>query len=148
MSLIQQIDTDIKNAMKSREADKLSALRMLKAACTHEAIQKKKNELDDNEIMTVIQKQAKQRKESIESFKSAGRNEQAAKEEQELVILSAYLPKQLSEDELKTLIKEVIAKVNASTKADLGKVMKELTPLTKGKADGKLVTDLVSKSLA
>lgn len=147
MPLNAQIDEEIKNAMKSKEMDKLSTLRMLKSAITNEAINKKKNNLEDSEIMDVIQKQVKQRKESIESFKTAGRTELAQKEERELTVLQSYLPKQLSEPEIKTIIQKAMESTGSKTKADMGKVMKVVTPETKGRADGKMVSELVQSML-
>ncbi len=147
MSLSDQIENDLKHAMKSKQAETLSVLRMLKAATINEAIQKKKDKLEDSEIMDVIQKQAKQRKESIESFKSAGRNELAAKEENELAILQAYLPKQLSENDLREVIQKAIQESGAKSKADMGKVMKLVMPAVKGRADGKQVNEVAAKLL-
>ena len=147
MSLSVKIDEEIKLSMKAKDMDKLSTLRMLKSAITNDAINKKKNDLEDAEIMDVIQKQVKQRKESIESFKTAGRTELAQKEERELAVLQSYLPKQLTETEIKSIIQKAMASTGAKSKADMGKVMKAVTPETKGRADGKLVSDLVQSML-
>lgn len=136
MGILDRIDSDIKTAMKSKEVERLSTLRMAKAAITNTAIAKKKELLEDSEILEVLEKQAKQRKESFDSFTQAGRTELAQKEQRELVILQEYLPKQLSEAEISELAKVAIQKSGAVGPNDLGKVMKELMPQVKGKADG------------
>lgn len=141
------IESDFLTAMKARDAEKLSVLRMLKAAVTHYKIDKKKEDLSDEEIFEILQKQVKQRRESIESFEKAGRTELAEKEKREASLLTAYLPKQLSAQEITANASEVIAKVGAKSKADTGRVMKELMPLVKGKADGKAVNEILSKLL-
>ena len=107
-----------------------------------------KNELDDADELDVMQKQAKQRRESIESFDKGGRPELAAKEKAELTVLEAYLPKQMSDDELAAVCKDTIAKTQAKGAADMGKVMKELMPLVKGKADGRRVQDTLKALLS
>ncbi len=148
MPLMDQIELNLKEAMKSKEAEVLSTLRMLKAAILNEAIRTQKDKLDDAAILDIIQKQAKQRRESIASFVTAGRTELAAKEERELLILQKYMPAQLSEAELRTLIQKTMTECGASTKADQGKLMKALMPLVKGKADGQTVNRLVGSLLA
>ncbi|MSR76963.1 MAG: GatB/YqeY domain-containing protein [Candidatus Omnitrophica bacterium] len=147
MSLNLRIDDEIKQAMKSRNADALSTLRMLKSAIMNDAINKKKNQLEDTEILEIIQKQVKQRRESIDSFKAAARIELAQKEEREIEVLQTYLPKQLSEAEIKNLVEKAIASTGATKKTELGKIMKVLMPDTKGRADGKVVSDLAQSML-
>jgi hypothetical protein len=148
MSLISSLESDYITAMKAKDADKVSVLRMVKAACGHAAIEKKKNQLDDAETVDVIRKQVKQRRESQESFEKAGRKDLAEKEARELAILQAYLPKELSDEEIKAFIQQAKQKSGAATKADMGKLMKELMPLVKGKADGRRVNDLVNSMLS
>ncbi len=134
--LMQSFNEEIKNAMRAKDEVKLGVLRMVKTAMNNAAIAKSKNELEDAEELDVIQKQAKQRRESIDSFEKGGRVELAAKEKLELAVLEAYLPKQMSDDEIKAVCQSVIAKVGAKSAAEMGAIMKGLMPLVKGKADG------------
>lgn len=137
MNLAAQIEADLVSAMKAKDALRVSCLRMLKSAAGYYKIEKKKEVLEDQDFMDLLQKQVKQRKESFESYEKAGRRDLAEKEAGELAILQGYLPKELTDEELGTLVREVIAQTGAKTKADLGRVMKELVPLLKGRADGK-----------
>lgn len=147
MTLQEQLNQDLISAMKAKDADKVSTLRIAKAALTHLSIEKKKDTLNDEEVLAVLQKQLKQRKESIESFEKGGRTELAQKEKAEASILEIYLPKQLADSELSSIIKQTIEKTGSKTKADSGRLMKELMPLVKGKADGKRVSDIVNQLL-
>ncbi len=144
--LMQSFNEEIKNAMRAKDEVKLGVLRMVKTAMNNAAIAKSKDQLDDAEELDVVQKQAKQRRESIDSFEKGGRAELAAKEKAELAVLEAYLPKQMSDDEIKAVCQSVIAKVGAKSAADTGAIMKELMPLVKGKADGGRVQTIL-KSL-
>ncbi len=146
--LLLLLNEDIKNAMRAKDELKLTVLRMAKTAINNAAIAKSKNELEDADELEVMQKQAKQRRESIESFEKGGRAELAAKEKAELTVLETYLPKQMSDEELSTICKETIAKTQAKGAADMGKVMKELMPLVKGKADGRRVQDALKSLLS
>ena len=147
-NLDQKIQEDLVQAMKNKDADRLTVLRMLKSTLTNTKIQKKRETLEDAEILEVLQKQAKQRKESIESFEKAGRAELADKEKREYDILLKYLPEQLSDAEIKALAEKAIKATGVSVKADMGKVMKELMPSVKGKADGKKVNEILSSLLS
>ena len=147
MPLEQILEKDLIAAMKAREAEKLGVLRMLKTALTNTKIQKKKETLEDAEVLEVIQKQAKQRQESMESFRQAGRQDLLAKEEAEFAILSQYLPAQMSDDEIRAAVQKAIETTGAKTKADMGRLTKELMPVVKGKADGKRVNEVVSSLL-
>ena len=147
MKLEETLENDLHQAMKAKDADKLSVLRMVKAALINYKIEKKKESLADEDVVEIVQKQAKQRRESIESFEKASRKDLADKEKKELSILEIYLPKQLSDAEIKTLAQQVIAKTGAKTKAEMGKVMKDLMPLVKGKADGKKVNEILGALL-
>ncbi len=118
------LNEEIKNAMRAKDETKLMVLRMVKTAMNNAAIAKSKNDLDDTEELEVIQKQAKQRRESIDSFEKAGRAELAAKEKAELAVLEGYLPKQMNDDEIRDVCRQVIAKTQAAGAADSGKVMK------------------------
>ena len=128
MTLPERIDSDLKDAMRAKDAAKLGVLRMLKSAIKYSAIEKAgaESQLDDAEASQVIRKQVKQRQDSIESFEKGGRPELAAKEKEELAILNAYLPKGLEADELTALVRETIAEVGATSKAQMGAVMKAL----------------------
>ena len=130
MSLQQQIDSDLKDAMRAKDATRLGVLRMLKSALKYAAIEKSgaEAELNDAEAVQVIRKQVKQRQDSIESFEKGGRMELAAKEKEELKILGGYLPQQLSADELSKIVRDAIASVGATSKAQMGLVMKGCRP--------------------
>ena len=149
MTLPERIDSELKDAMRAKDASKLGVLRMLKAAIKNAAIEKggASAMLDDAESTQVIRKQVKQRQDSIESFEKGGRPELAAKEKEELVILNAYLPQQMSADELAQAVKEVIAAVGATSRAEMGAVMKELQTKLAGRADGKSLSQEVQRQL-
>jgi len=147
MTLPERIDADLKDAMRAREAGKLSVLRGLKSALKYAAIEKADAALDDAAAVQVIRKQVKQRQDSIESFEKGGRPELAAKEKEELEILNAYLPKGLSAEELSALVRETIAEVGATSKAQMGAVMKTLQAKVAGRADGKTLSAEVQRQL-
>ena len=147
MTLPERIDADLKDAMRAREAGKLSVLRGLKSALKYAAIEKADAALDDAAAVQVIRKQVKQRQDSIESFEKGGRPELAAKEKEELEILNAYLPKGLSAEELSALVRETIAEVGATSKAQMGAVMKALQAKVAGRADGKTLSSEVQRQL-
>src|SRR5256885_6314992 len=138
MTLQQSVDSDLKEAMRAKDAAKLGVLRMLKSALKYAAIAKSGAEADlsDAEAVQVIRKQAKQRQDSIESFEKGGRAELAEKEKEELAILKSYLPQAMSPDELVTVVRETIAEINATSKAQMGAVMKGLQAKVAGRADG------------
>lgn len=147
MSLATQLDQDLVSAMKAKDADKLIVLRAVKTALTNFKIDKKRENLEEGEILDILQKQAKQRKESIDSFEKAGRKDLADKERKELAVLQAYMPKELTDAEIKTLAEKAIAESGAKSKKDLGLVMKVLMPWVKGKADGKKVNEILGSLL-
>jgi uncharacterized protein YqeY len=148
MTLPERIDADLKDAMRAKDAGRLGVLRMLKSALKYAAIEKSADDqLDEAAASQVIRKQVKQRQDSIESFEKGGRPELAAKEKEELEILNAYLPKGLSADELTALVRETIAEVGASSKAQMGAVMKALQAKVAGRADGKTLSQEVSRQL-
>ncbi|HZE13477.1 MAG TPA: GatB/YqeY domain-containing protein [Chthoniobacterales bacterium] len=147
MTLPEQIDADLKDAMRARNAEKLAVLRGLKSALKYAAIEKSDEALDDAAAVQVIRKQVKQRQDSIESFEKGGRPELAAKEKAELEILNGYLPKGLSSEELAALVRETIAEVGATSKAQMGAVMKTLQAKTAGRADGRALSAEVQKQL-
>jgi uncharacterized protein len=149
MTLYQRIDSDLKDAMRAKDALRLGVLRMLKSALKYGAIEKSgaDAELNDVDGAQVIRKQAKQRQDSIESFEKGGRPELAEKEKVELAILNSYLPKQMDPEELAKMVRETIAEVGATSKAQMGAVMKALQEKTAGRADGKTLSQEVQKQL-
>src|SRR6201986_3198645 len=124
MTLAEQIDADLKDAMRAKEAGKLSVLRGLKSALKYAAIEKADAALDDAAAVQVIRKQVKQRQDSIESFEKGGRPELAEKEKKELAILNGYLPQPMSADEISKVVRETIAEAGATSRAQMGGVMK------------------------
>ena len=148
--LYDTIMTDRKEAMKSHDKETLSTLRFLKSAIDLFKINNKMDRTEspnDDTVIEVVSKQVKTHKESIEEFKKAGRDDLVENLLKEVQILSKYLPEQLSEDEVRSKIDEVISSIEATSIKDMGKVMKELTPLFKGKADMKLVNTIVKEKL-
>ena len=146
--LEEKIFNDYKEAMKSRDKLKSSVLSFLRAAMINTAMEKKKKNLDDNDCLAVIKKQIKQRQDSIEQFQKGNRQDLAGKEIKELEILKSYLPPELSEEEIKKIIEEAIIVTGAQGIKDMGKAMKEVTAKVAGRADGKLVSDLVRQKLS
>ena len=148
--LYDTIMTDMKEAMKSHDKETLSTLRFLKSAIDLFKINNKMDRTEspnDDTVIEVVSKQVKTHKESIEEFKKAGRDDLVENLLKEVQVLSKYLPEQLSEDEVRSKIDEVISSIEATSIKDMGKVMKELTPLFKGKADMKLVNTIVKEKL-
>jgi uncharacterized protein len=150
MTVIERVDSDLKEAMRAKDATRLGVLRMLKSALKYAAIAKSgaEAELNDAEAAQVIRKQAKQRQDSIESFEKGGRTELADKEREELSILNAYLPQQMNADELTKVVRETIAEVGATSKAQMGAVMKALQAKVAGRVDGKTLSTEVQKQLS
>lgn len=147
MTLEHKVHDDYKEAMKSRDALKSSVLSFLRAEVLNTAVAKKKNNLDDSEVIAVIKKQIKQRQDSIEQFTRGERLEMAQKEQKEMDILKGYLPPELPQEELKKIIAQVIAETGAAGIKDMGKVMKEVGARVAGQADNKTVSDLVRQAL-
>ena len=149
MTLQQRVDSDLKEAMRAKDGTKLGVLRMLKSALKYAAIEKSgaEAELSDAEAIQVIRKQAKQRQDSIESFEKGGRAELADKEKEELAILNTYLPQGITPDELAKVVRETIAELGATSKAQMGAVMKALQAKVGGRADGKTLSSEVQKQL-
>ena len=142
--LAERLETDIKEAMKSKDVSKLETLRMLKAAINNYLIEKKKDKADDSEVLGLIQKQVKLRQDSIEGFQKGGRKDLVDKETREKSILEAYLPKPLADGELQALVQKVVKETGAKTKADMGKAMKEVMAQAQGRADGKRISQVLS----
>lgn len=145
----QKLQEELKQSMLARNELKTSVLRMLLSAINYYEIQKggAGYQASEEDIMTVMQNQAKQRRDSIEQFKIANRQELVDKETKELEILSVYLPEQMGEAEITTLVKEAITQTGANGVADMGKLMGALMPKVKGKADGNLVSTIVKREL-
>ncbi len=146
--LEEKILNDYKTAMKARDSLKSSVLSCLRAEMMNTALAKKKNNLDDNEIIAVIKKQVKQHQDSIEQFNKGSRPDLAQKEAKELEILQAYLPAQVSTEELKKIVDEIIAATGACGPKDMGKVMKEAMARLGASADSKALSDLVKEKLS
>jgi hypothetical protein len=148
MTLQERIDADLMDAMRAKNASRLAVLRMLKSALKYAAIEKSGDGPVDDAVATqVIRKQVKQRQDSIESFEKGGRPELAAKEKEELEMLNAYLPKGLSAEELTALVRETIAEAGATSRAQMGAVMKALQAKVAGRADGRALSAEVQKQL-
>lgn len=147
MTLLEQLNTDIKQAMKDKDKDKLGVIRMVKASLQNEAIKQSKDTLSMDDELTVLSRELKQRKDSLQEFKAAGRDDLVAKLDVEINVLQAYMPKQLSEKELDEIVQNTIQEVNATSKKDMGKVMSAIMPKVKGKADGSAINKLVLKHL-
>jgi len=148
--LKQQLQEELKQSMLAKDPLRTSTLRMLLSAINYAEIQKggANYEATDEDVLAVIQKEAKQRRDSIVAFEQGGRQEMADKEKQELEILQSYLPEQMSEEEIKKLVDEAIAQTGASSMQDIGKVMGALMPKVKGKADGGVVNKIVREKLS
>jgi len=145
----QQLQDDLRKSVLAREELKTSVLRLLLSAINYYEIQKggAGYEATEEDVLSVIQSQAKQRRDSIEEFKKANRQELVDKETKELEILGTYLPAQMGEEEITKLVTEAISQTGATSMADMGKVMGALMPKVKGKADGNLVSSIVKKEL-
>ena len=146
MSLVEKIRADLTEAMKAREAERTSVLRMIQSALKYEQIEKG-HELSDEEVAVVLRKAAKQRHDSIEQFEKGGRSDLADKEKSELKLLEVYLPKGMSDEEVESAVRAIIESTGATSKKDSGKVMKEVMAKFKGVVDGKKVQEIVGRLL-
>ena len=147
MSIKEQLMADIKSAMKNKESDKLATLRFLHSAIKNKEIEVRPKELTEDDVLSVIKKMVKQRKDSIEQYERAGRQDLADKEKAELVFMNTYLPEQLSEEKVLSIVKETITELGAKDMKDMGKVMQAVLTKTGGAADNKVVSQLVKQSL-
>lgn len=147
MNMYERIESELKEAMRNKDSLKLSVLRMLMAAIKNTEIAKKVKKLDDGEVIQIIQKTIKEHKESIAQFEKGGRADLVNKEAAEMEILQKYVPQQMSQDEVLIIVRTTVQEMGAVTKADTGKVMKAVMDKVKGKADGKLVSQLVMSLL-
>ena len=146
MDLKEQLNSDYKESLKAREKLKVSTIRLMLSEIKYAEIAKR-DELSEEELLGVISREARKRKESIEEFAKGGRQDLVDKEKYELSVIEAYLPQQLSEQEVRRMIEGAITEVGASSPGDLGKVMSTLMPRLKGKADGKQVNQIVREML-
>jgi uncharacterized protein YqeY len=147
MSLQQRVTDELKSSMLARQTVRTGTLRMLKAALGYAQIEKKTETLPDADVMAVIQREAKKRRDAMDEFEKGGRAEMAANEKAELEVLSEFLPKALSAEELESLVRGVITEIGATSKKDMGAVMKAAQAKVDGRADGKSVSALVSRLL-
>ncbi len=147
MNLFEELKKDMIDAMKAKDKDRLTVIRMLKAALDKERIDKK-IEITDEVFISILEKQVKMRNDSIEEFKKAGREELVEKTLGELEVLKKYLPEALSEDEVMGIINDAITKLEATTMKDMGKVMSEVSPKVKGRYDMKEVSSIIKSKLS
>lgn len=145
--LKEQIEKDLVDAMKVKDEEILSVLRMLKSAIKNKEIEAKK-ELEDADIVSVIQNQIKTRRDSIEMYRKGGREELAQKEEKEIEILQKYLPEQMTKEQIREIVKKAITETRASQIQDMGKVIGKIMPELKGKADSSLISKIVKEELS
>jgi Uncharacterized conserved protein len=149
MTLQEKIDSDLKEAMRAKEAERLSVLRMVKSAIMNAAIEKHGagGKLADSDAIVVLRKQVKQRQDSVAGFEKGGRPELAEKERREIRILSEYLPQPLTAEEVASIVQSAIAETGASSKAQMGQVMKIVNEKAAGRADGRTLSEAVQKAL-
>lgn len=147
MSLKEQLTNDMKEAMKAHDKDRLAVIRMVRGAVRQQEIDGKK-ELGDEDVLAVIGKEVKMRRDSIEEFRKGGREDLVEKTEAEIAVLMPYLPAQLSEEEIRGLVQAAVEQTGAASPKDMGKVMGVLMPKVKGRADGKTVNAIVRSMLA
>lgn len=147
MSLQERISQELKAAMLAKDADRLSALRMLKSTLGYAQIERKTESLSDADVMAIVQKEVKKRRDSVEQFEKGGRPELAAKEKQEIAVLESFLPQPLSSEDLEQLVRATIQELNATSKKDMGPVIKAVQAKAAGRADGKTVSGIVGRLL-
>jgi uncharacterized protein YqeY len=146
MSLLGKLNDDMKQAMKDKDKLKLSVIRMVKSSAKNEEISQGK-ELTEDEVLAILNRELKQRRDSLQEFRNAGREDLAEPTEAEIEVLLLYLPKQMEESEIRQVVQDAIKQVQATSKKDLGKVMGAIMPKVKGKADGTLVNKIVQELL-
>lgn len=149
--IVDRLSDDLKAAMRSKDQVRVRTIRSIRAALTEKEIERRtggKGEVSEEDALSVLQKQAKQRRDSIEQFEAAGREDLAAREREELAVIDEYLPKQMSDDELRAILHEVITATGAASPRDIGKVMGAAIERTRGLADGKRVNELARELLS
>ncbi|MBN6205998.1 GatB/YqeY domain-containing protein [Ralstonia pickettii] len=147
MTLLDRLNQDMVKAMKEKDKETLGVIRMVKASIQNESIKLGQEHLTEDEELTILSRELKQRKESLQEFNVAGREDLVNKIQNEIHILQEYMPKQLSNEELEKMVEQVIQEVNATSMKDMGKVMGKVMPLTKGKADGSQIKEIVERKL-
>lgn len=147
MSLMDRLYDDMKTAMKNKDKSKLSVIRMLISSVKYAEIEKKSS-LSDDQIIDVLSREIKQRRDSLQEFEKANRTDLVEKTKEELIIIQDYLPEQLTEEEVKKIVQETVQEIGAKDKSEMGKVMSAVMPKVKGKADGKMINKLVMEILA
>lgn len=147
-TLGERLERDLKDALKNRKTAELRTLRGLKSALMTKELEAGRGSLSESDAIAVLQKQARQRKDSIEQFESAGRTDLVEKEKEELAIIETYLPEELSDSELNEIIEEAVVSTGASSTSDMGKVMGAVMPAVRGRADGNRVRELVTRRLS
>jgi len=147
VSVLETLNNDLKEALRAKDKIRMEVIRGLKSDIRYKEIEAKGSELSEDDAIAVITSAAKRRRDSIEQFRKGGREDLATKEEAELEIITTYLPKQLSDDEIREIVERAVTASGASSPSDMGKVMKEVMPLVKGKADGNRVKQMVAEKL-
>ena len=147
MTLLDRLSQDIKSAMLAKDSEKLATLRLLKSAIGYAQIEKKSEAFSDSEVIAVVQKEVKKRRDAIDQYEKGGRPELAAKEKAEIAVLETFLPTPLSSDELEAMVKAAIAETGAASKKEMGVVIKAVQSKAAGRAEGKTISALVSKLL-
>jgi uncharacterized protein YqeY len=147
MALLEQLNEDMKHAMRAKDKFRLGVIRMVIAAIKNVEIDVRRS-LEEGEVQDIVQREIKQRRDAMGEFEKAGREDLVEQSKQELDVLIGYMPQQLSETEIRSIVQDAIRSVAASTKADMGKVMGAVLPHVKGRADGKVVNQLVQSELA
>lgn len=151
MNLIDQLPKDLKQAMKAKDRVRLRTIRSLRAALQEKEIKERQGgeaHLSEEQVLAVVQKQAKQRREAIIQYEQAGRDDLVAKEREELEIIEAYLPKQLGDDEIRRVVQEIVTTTGASSLRDMGKVMGAAMEQLKGRADGRRISEIAKALLS
>lgn len=147
MTLLEKISAEIKAAMLAKDTDRLNTIRMLKSAIGYAQIERKNENLSDAEVVSIAQKEIKKRRDSVEQYEKGGRPELAEKEKKEIAVLETFLPQALSTAELEALVKGAIQETGAASKKDMGKVIKAVQAKAAGRAEGKTISEMVSKML-
>jgi uncharacterized protein YqeY len=147
MSIQVELSTAMKNAMRNKESERLGVIRMLRSAIKNAEIEAKK-ELSDDEIISLLATQVKQRRDAAQIYRDGGREDLAAKEEAEIIILQEFMPAALSEEELRDLIDHAVTELGATSMQDMGRVMKQVGAATRGRAEGRVVSEMVKQRLA
>lgn len=147
MNVVERLDQDMKQAMRAKDKFTLSVIRMMRSAIKNVEINERRTP-DEDEVLDILNRELKQRRDSLQEFEKAGRDDLAESLKREIAIITQYMPAPLTEEELDAIVKETIRETGAASKAEMGKVMGALMPKVKGRADGKLVNQLVQKHLS